>query len=77
MIHSKGKKKINFKATFIRIVAVTQWPLYQLDVNNTFLQCDLQEEVYMNVPRGFIDVNCTFVKKKKVCKLLKSLYELK
>ena len=46
--------------------------LLQYDVKNTFLHGDLDEEIYMNIPRRFqgnID--------NKVCKLKKALYGLK
>ncbi|AXQ73399.1 hypothetical protein AWY89_10645 [Pasteurella multocida subsp. multocida] len=46
------------------------WPLYQLDVKNAFLNGDLHEEVFMEPPPGY-DVG------KKVCKLRKALYGLK
>ena len=48
------------------------WPLHQLDVKNTFLNGDLEDEVYMEIPLGFETSNVN-----KVCKLRKSLYGLK
>ncbi|GJZ42179.1 zinc finger, CCHC-type containing protein, partial [Tanacetum coccineum] len=45
----------------------------QMDVKTTFLNGKLDEEVYMNQPRGFIMHD----NENKVCKLIKSLYGLK
>lgn len=35
---------------FMAIIAANHWPLFQLDVNTTFLHNDLNEEIYMQPP---------------------------
>ena len=47
--------------------------IYYMDVKSTFLNRILEEEVYIEQPKGFIDPN----KRDMVCRLQKSLYDLK
>lgn len=56
----------------LTVAAIKGWHLYQFDVNNTFFNGDLQEEIYMKRPPRY-----TKGKPHQVCKLLKSLYSLK
>ena len=44
-----------------------------MDVKTTFLNCQLDETIYMEQPEGFIKKD----QDQKVCKLLKSIYGLK
>jgi hypothetical protein len=59
--------------TLISCAPNFRWPLYQLDVKNSFLHGDLQEEVYMYVPSRLSKPEAVG----KVCRLKKSLYGLK
>uniref|UniRef100_A0A2N9I546 Integrase catalytic domain-containing protein n=1 Tax=Fagus sylvatica TaxID=28930 RepID=A0A2N9I546_FAGSY len=65
------------KLTTIRlvlgIVAAENLHLEQLDVKTAFLHGDLEEDIYMHQPQGFIVQG----KENRVCKLRKSLYGLK
>jgi hypothetical protein len=47
--------------------------VHQIDVKTAFLNGELDEEIYMEQPDGFVHEG----QKIKVCKLLKSLYGLK
>jgi len=65
------------KAATIRIILTIalsfKWELRQLDVHNAFLNGDLQKQVYMLQPPGYMDT--TFPD--KVCRLNKAIYGLK
>ncbi|KAA3475180.1 Retrovirus-related Pol polyprotein from transposon TNT 1-94 [Gossypium australe] len=51
------------------------WPLYQVDVNNAFLNGELTEEIFMDQPPGFQVPSSNG--QKLVCKLNKALYGLR
>ncbi|RVW33229.1 Retrovirus-related Pol polyprotein from transposon RE1 [Vitis vinifera] len=46
--------KLNSVRLFISIVASQQWMIHQLDIKNAFLHGDLEEEVYLEQPPGFV-----------------------
>ncbi|XP_075499123.1 uncharacterized protein LOC142537497 [Primulina tabacum] len=56
----------------LSLAAIKGWNLHQMDVTNAFLQGDLDEEVYMDMPLGYSRQG-----ESKVCLLRKSLYGLK
>ena len=66
--------KINTVRILISLAATKDWPLRQFDVKNAFLNGNLEEEVYMDMPP---EVKCRPCDVGKVCKLKKSLYGLK
>ena len=57
----------------IALAAVYGLEINQMDVKTTFLNEELEEEIYIEQPEGFVVPG----KEKKVCKLIKSLYGLK
>jgi hypothetical protein len=79
------RKGIDYNKTFAAIAklpsvrailtnAASQgWEIHQIDVKNTYLNAELNEDVYMRPPPGYLKPN----QKGKVCKLKKSIYRLK
>ena len=57
----------------ISIAAIHNLEIHQMDVETAFLNGDLDEEIYMEQPEGFIVPS----QENKVCQLVKSLYGLK
>ncbi|MFV0960718.1 reverse transcriptase domain-containing protein, partial [Klebsiella pneumoniae] len=77
-------KGIDYEETFAPVAKMTSirillsiacnldWPLFQLDVKNAFLQGDLDEDIYMSLPLGH-----PLEGYGKVCHLKKVIYGLK
>ena len=65
--------RIMFICVLLALASIYEFIVHQMDVKTTFLNGDLDEEVYMEQPEGFVLPR----NEKKVCKLVKSLYGLK
>jgi hypothetical protein len=57
----------------ISLASVFYWKLHQMDVKNAFLNGEVEQEVYIEQPGGFV----IHGKESHVCKLKKALYGLK
>jgi hypothetical protein len=65
--------KMTTVRTIIAMEATKGWSLHQMDVKNVFLHGDLQEELYMEQPLGYVDQTHPNL----VYRLKKALYSLK
>lgn len=61
--------------TLLALASIKCWHLEQLDINNAFLQGDLNKEFHMTLPRGYNLFHSSSTS--QVCKLNKSIYGLK
>ena len=57
----------------LAIAAVFDWEVHHVDIKTAYLNGHLNEEIYMDQPRGFEIQG----EEKKVCRLLKAIYGLK
>ena len=65
--------KFNSIRVLLALAAQQDFEVHQMDVKTAFLNGDLEEEIYMQQPEGFISIG----QEGKVCKLKRSLYGLK
>eukprot|EP00253_Pinus_taeda_P034474 PITA_34474 len=63
---------MNFVHLVLSLAASFKWEVHQMDVKSTFLHGDLHEEIYMEQPIWFIQIDSSLV-----CRLKKSLYGLR
>ena len=65
--------KISSIRVLLALASIYKLIVYQMDVKIAFINGDLDDEVYMEKPEGFVLPK----NEKKICKLVKSLYVLK
>jgi hypothetical protein len=65
--------ELNIVRVLLSLATNLDWSLHQFGVKNAFLHSDLEEEVYMDIPLGYL----VTTKTNKVCKLQRALYGLK
>ena len=69
--------KITTLRLLISLAASNGWNLAQLDINNTFLNGTLSEEIFMNIPQGYQYSVTKGPNPPLVCKMNRSIYGLK
>ena len=65
--------RISTIRVLIALASIYKFHIHQMDVKTAFLNGDLEEEIYMHQSEGFVMPE----QEQKVCKLVKSLYDLK
>jgi hypothetical protein len=64
--------KMNSICIVLSLVASHKWEVHQMDVKFTFLHRDLQKEIYVEQPPGYVQNDSSLI-----CRFKKSLYGLK
>jgi hypothetical protein len=64
---------LNSIRVLLAIAAYLDYEIWQMDVKTIFLNGNIEEELYMVQPEGFVDPRDA----SKVCKLQRSIYRLK
>ena len=64
---------ISIRLLIAIVAAIFDLKIHEMDVKTVFLNGDLKEEIFMDKPKGFVELG----QESKVCKLTKSLYGLK
>ena len=65
--------KLTSNCSILTLAAQNDWEVHQVDVKNTYLNAELDEEIYMMQPPGFAALG----NEDWVCLLKKALYGLK
>jgi hypothetical protein len=65
-------EKMNSICLVLALAASHKWEVHQMDVKYAFLCGDLQEEIYMEQPPGYVQNDSSLI-----CHLKKSLYGIK
>jgi Reverse transcriptase (RNA-dependent DNA polymerase) len=65
--------RLNSLQLLLNLAAIFNWEVHQLDIKTAYLHGDLDEEIYMDQPEGFVKKG----EEHKVCHLKKALYGLK
>ena len=59
--------------TIISLVSIFGWKMYQMDVKTAFLNGNIDQEVFIEQPEGFV----LHSRETQVCRLRKALYGFK
>lgn len=65
--------RYTFIRTIFSLVSIFGWKMYQMDVKTAFLNGNIEQEVFVEQPEGFV----LHSKETHVCRLRKTLYGLK